>query len=60
MKMVDRAEARGRNLSDATVAELGRFAAAAPSQEQFVGSLFGKQLQTQNLTLEKAEVSSYI
>ena len=60
MKMVDRADARGRNLSDATVAELGRFAAAAPSQEQFVGSLFGKQAQMQNLALEKADVSSYI
>jgi ParB-like chromosome segregation protein Spo0J len=60
VKMVDRAEARGRNVSDATVAELARFASAAPTHEQTSGSLFGKLTQTQNLAIEKAEVSSYI
>lgn len=60
LKMIEKAETRGRNVNDATVAELARFANAAPSQDRSFDSLFGKFSQSQNLALEKAEISSYI
>jgi GGDEF domain-containing protein len=60
VKMIDKAEARGRHVSDATVQELARFAASAGEKEQTVSSLFGDRVETQNLALEKAEASAYV
>jgi hypothetical protein len=60
LKMIDKAEKNGRTVSDATAAELARFAAAAPTEVSTTSSLFGPQARAQNLALEKADVSSYI
>ncbi len=60
LKLVERAEARGRKVSDDTVDELARMAKGAGSHTDFQQTLFGTQAETRNLALEKAEVSSYI
>jgi GGDEF domain-containing protein len=60
VKMIAKAEARGRHVSEGAVQELARFAASAGETEQTVESLFGNRVETQNLALEKADVSAYI
>lgn len=60
LKLIEKAEARGRKVSDDTVDELARMAKSAGTHTDRQESLFGTQEMTRNLALEKAEVSSYI
>ena len=60
--LLDKAEAKGRGLTNPEARELIRFVKEAPRTEQQAQnfSLFGEDTITKNLALEKAEVSSYI
>lgn len=60
LKMIEKAEGKGKSITDATVEELARFAGGAGEHTETTASLFGDQERTQNLALEKAEVSGYI
>ena len=60
LKLIDRAEAKGKRVSDDTIEELGRMVRGAQTHSATQDTLFGAQEQTRNLALEKAEVSSYI
>ena len=60
LKLIGRAEAKGKRVSDDTIEELGRMVRGAQTHSTTQNTLFGAQEQTRNLALEKAEVSSYI
>jgi hypothetical protein len=60
MDLVEKAEARGRHMSDAAVAELARFTADAEENTRTEVDLFGNYTVTESLAVEKAEVSAYI
>ena len=60
LKLIGRAEAKGKRVSDDTIEELGRMVRGAETHTATQNTLFGAQEQTRNLALEKAEVSSYI
>lgn len=60
LKLIDRAESKGRKVSDDTVEELARMVKGSAAHTETQQTLFGAQEMTRNLTLEKAEVSSYI
>ena len=60
LKLIGRAEAKGKRVSDDTIEELGRMVRGAQTHTTTQNTLFGAQEQTRNLALEKAEVSSYI
>ena len=58
VKLIGRAEAKGKRVSDDTIDELGRMVRGAGTHSETQNTLFGSQEQTRNLALEKAEVSS--
>lgn len=60
LKIIEKAESRGRKVSDDTIDELARMAKAAGSHTSTQETLFGAQEMTRNLALEKAEISSYV
>lgn len=60
VKLISRAEAKGRTVTNATIEELGRMVKGAGEITTSQDSLFGTQTRTQNTALEKAEVSAYL
>ena len=60
LKLIQKAESKGKRVSDDTVEELARMVKGAPQHTETQENLFGMQEMTQNLALEKAEVSSSI
>lgn len=60
LKLIDRAEARGRRVTNDTVGELARLARGAGEHRETQTDLFGTTETARNLALEKAEVSAYI
>jgi hypothetical protein len=58
--MIDKAEARGKTVTNATIDELGRMVHGSGTHTETQNTLFGAESRTRNLALEKAEVSSYI
>ena len=60
LKLIERQEARGRRVSDDTVAELARMASRAGEHAETQQTLFGAVEMRRNLALEKAEISSFI
>jgi GGDEF domain-containing protein len=60
LKLIEKAEKRGRRITDGQVSELARFAGRAKETTTEEGGLFGKSFRTENNALDKAEVSDYI
>jgi hypothetical protein len=60
LKLVDKAEDRGKNVSNETVAELARMVESSGSRTEDVATLFGTETQTHSTALEKAEVSAFV
>ncbi|HEV7523016.1 MAG TPA: 2'-5' RNA ligase family protein [Candidatus Angelobacter sp.] len=60
LKLIEKAEKRGRRITDGQVAELARFAGRAKETTIAEGGLFGNSFRTENNALDKAEVSDYI
>jgi hypothetical protein len=60
LKLIGRAEAKGKRVWDETIEELGRMVRGAQTHSTTQNPHFGLQEQTRNLALEKAEVSTYI
>ena len=60
LKLIDKAEAKGKHVTNDTVNELARMVKSAGQHTETQDTLFGSQEQTHSLALEKAEVSSYI
>ena len=60
LKLIDRAEVKGKRVSDDTIEELGRMVRGAQTHSATQNTLFGAHEETRNLALEKAEVSNYI
>lgn len=60
VKLLDKREAQGKNITEATVAELARFVASSGNRTVEQGGLFGANQQIHSLALEKAEISAYI
>lgn len=60
VRLIDKAEKRGKSVTNATIEELGRMVRSAGEHTSTQESLFGAQERTESLALEKAEVSSYI
>jgi hypothetical protein len=60
LKLIGRAEAKGKRVSDETIEKLGRMVRGAQTHSATQNTHFGLQEQTRNLALEKAEVSTYI
>jgi hypothetical protein len=60
LKLIQRAESKGKKVSDDTVNELARMVKGAGQHTETQDSLFGAQEMTHNLALEKADISSFI
>jgi hypothetical protein len=60
LKLVNRAEDKGKHISNDTVNELARMVKGAGKHTKTQETLFGTQEMTHSLALEKAEISSYI
>lgn len=60
VKLIDKREGQGKNVTDATVAQLARFVANSGNRTVDQGGLFGANNQIHSLALEKAEISAYI
>lgn len=60
LKLIEKAERRGRKMTDGMVAELARFANRSGETTTETQSLFGNSFRTENNALDKAEVSDYI
>lgn len=60
LKLITKAEKRGRKMTDGMVSELARFANRAKETTTESGGLFGSSFRTENNALDKAEVSDYI
>jgi hypothetical protein len=60
LKLIDKAEAKGRHVTNNTVNELARMVKGAGQVKESQATLFGEQEMTRSLALEKAEVSDYI
>lgn len=60
VKLLDKREAKGKNITDAMVAELARFVASSGNRTIEQGGLFGANQQIHSLALEKAEISAHI
>jgi 2'-5' RNA ligase len=60
VKLIDKQEAKGRKITNDTVAELARFVAQSGNRTVEQGGLFGANQEIHSLALEKAEISAYI
>ena len=60
LSLVEKKEARGTTVSNATLSELIRLVKGAEKTDETTTDLFGTQQITKSLALEKAEISSYI
>lgn len=60
VKLIDKREAQGKNVTEATVAELARFVGRSGSRTVEQGGLFGANQQIHSLAMEKAEISAYV
>ncbi|MGA9070087.1 MAG: hypothetical protein WB424_07525, partial [Terracidiphilus sp.] len=60
LKLIQKAESKGKKVSDDTVNELARMVKGAGQHTETQESLFGAQEMTHNLALEKADISSFI
>jgi hypothetical protein len=60
LKLIDKAESKGKHVTNETVNELARMVKGAGQHAETQNTLFGAQETTHSLALEKAEVSSYI
>ena len=60
LRLLDKAQAGSKRLTDATVAELADMATAAPTHTETVMTLFGQESTTASLAVEKAELLAYL
>ena len=60
LKLIDRAEKKGKRVPDDVVEELGRMVAGAEKHTETQQNLFGLQEMTRNLALEKADISQAV
>jgi GGDEF domain-containing protein len=60
LKLITKAEGKGKHVTNETVNELARMVKGAGEHTSSQATLFGTQEMTHNLALEKAEISSYI
>src|SRR5208283_4811435 len=60
LKLIQRAEGKGKKVTDDVVDELARMVKGAGQHTETQQSLFGAQEMTRNLALEKAEISTAI
>lgn len=60
VKLIQRAEMKGRRVHDDTIEELARMVKGAGESTETQQTLFGAQEMRKNLALEKAEISSYV
>lgn len=60
LTLIEKAESKGRRITDDTVSELARMAGSAGEHRETQTDLFGTTEKTRNLALEKAEASAYI
>lgn len=60
VKLIDKREAQGKNITEAMVSELARFVGSSDSRTVEQGGLFGANQEIHSLAMEKAEISAYI
>jgi len=60
LKLIQKREAKGRNVTNSVIEELGRMVRGSAEHTETQENLFGVQEMTRNLALEKAEVSDFI